>query len=36
MNAVVMADGLVRGGREEARLRLRQFWEAIGRMPGFV
>lgn len=35
MNAVVMADGLVRGGREEARLRLRQFWEAIGRMPGF-
>ncbi len=36
MNAVVMADGLVRGGREEARLRLRQFWEAIGRMPGFA
>ncbi len=36
MNAVVMADGLVRGGREEARLRLRQFWEAIGKMPGFA
>ena len=26
----------MRGGREEARLRLRQFWEAIGRMPGFA
>ena len=36
MNAVVMADGLVRGGRQEARLRLRQFWEEIGRMPGFA
>ena len=36
MNAVVMADGLVRGGRAEARLRLRQFWEAIGKMPGFA
>ena len=36
MNAVVMADGLVRGGREEARLRLRRFWEEIGRMPGFA
>ena len=36
MNTVVMADGLVRGGREEARLRLRQFWEAIGKMPGFA
>src|SRR5271165_2204857 len=36
MNAVVMADGLVRGGREEARLRLRQFWEAIGKMGGFA
>ena len=35
MNAVVMADGLVRGGRAEARLRLRQFWDAIGKMPGF-
>ena len=36
MNAVVMADGLVSGGREEARLRLRQFWEEIGKMPGFA
>src|SRR5271166_1795974 len=36
MNAAVMADGLVRGGRDEARFRLRQFWEEIGKMPGFA
>ena len=35
MNAVVLADGLLRGGREGARQRLREFWEAIGAMPGF-
>ena len=35
MNAVVLADGLLRGGAEEARRRLRMFWEAIGGMPGF-
>jgi len=35
MNAVVMADGLLRGGPEGARQRLREFWEAIGEMPGF-
>ena len=35
MNAVVLVDGLLRGGREEARRRLRMFWEAIGAMPGF-
>ena len=34
MNAVCLADGLVRGGHQEARRRLRQFWEAVGRMPG--
>lgn len=34
MNAVCLADGLVRGGPDEARRRLRQFWEAIGKMPG--
>jgi NTE family protein len=34
MNAVCLADGLLRGGPEEARRRLRQFWEAIGKMPG--
>ena len=36
MNAVALADGLVRGGPEEARRRLRQFWTAIGKMPGFA
>ena len=35
MNAVVLADGLLRGGCEEARRRLRLFWEAISAMPGF-
>ena len=34
MNTVVLADGLVRGGATQARQRLREFWEAIGRMPG--
>jgi NTE family protein len=35
MNAVVAADGLLGGGPEGARQRLREFWEAIGKMPGF-
>ena len=35
MNAVVLADGLLRGGCEEARRRLRMFWEAVGAMLGF-
>ena len=35
MNAVALADGLVRGGPEQARRELRQFWEAVGKMPGF-
>jgi NTE family protein len=35
MNAVVLADGLLRGGCAEARRRLRMFWEAVGAMPGF-
>src|SRR5271166_4076890 len=35
MNAVALADGLVRGGPEQARQELRQCWEAIGKMPGF-
>ena len=35
MNAVVLVDGLLRGGPAEARRRLRQFWESIGSMPGF-
>ena len=35
MNAVVLADGLLRGGPEGARQQLRAFWTAIGAMPGF-
>jgi len=35
MNTVALADGLLRGGAEGARKRLREFWEAIGKMPGF-
>jgi NTE family protein len=35
MNAVVAADGLLGGGSEGARRRLREFWETIGKMPGF-
>jgi len=35
MNAVALADGIVRGGPKEARIRLRQFWESIGKMTGF-
>jgi len=35
LNAALMTDGLVRGGPEQARAKLRQFWEAIGEMPGF-
>jgi NTE family protein len=35
MNAVVAADGLLGGGPKGARQRLREFWETIGKMPGF-
>jgi len=31
MNAVVVADGLMKGGREEARRGLRDFWSAVSR-----
>lgn len=34
MNAVCLADGLAQGGPEEARRRLRDFWQAVGAMPG--
>jgi NTE family protein len=37
VNAVMLADGLARGGREEARKRLAEFWRAAslaGRLPG--
>ncbi|MCS3904117.1 NTE family protein [Methylohalomonas lacus] len=32
MNAVVMADGLLRGGRDGARQALREFWEQVASM----
>jgi NTE family protein len=35
MNAVVLADGLMRGGRQAARERLRLFWEEVGRTSAF-
>ena len=37
MNAVMLADGLARGGGEEARKRLAEFWRAAsigGNLPG--
>ena len=36
LNAVVLADGLIRGGPEEARARLSEFWRAVsvnGHLP---
>ena len=35
MNTVALADGLLEGGLEGGRRRLREFWEAISAMPGF-
>ncbi len=35
MNAVVVADGLVRGGRDGARKALAKFWEAVARLGRF-
>jgi NTE family protein len=34
MNAICLAEGLAEGGPEQARRQLRQFWEAVGQMPG--
>jgi NTE family protein len=34
MNAICLAEGLLEGGPEQARRQLRQFWEAVGKMPG--
>src|SRR6185436_10379614 len=37
MNAVILADGIARGGPEEARKRLAEFWRAVsldGKLPG--
>jgi NTE family protein len=36
MNAVVLADGLARGGAEEARKALRLFWESVASIPGLA
>ncbi len=35
MNAVVLVDGLMRGGTEGAREQLRKFWEAVGEASRF-
>jgi NTE family protein len=35
MNAVVMAHGLLAGGRDGARQALAQFWHAVGNQPAF-
>lgn len=36
MNAAVLADGLRRGGRSEARAALANYWEDVGRLPGYA
>jgi NTE family protein len=36
MNAAVMADGLRRGGPQQARVALRNYWEAVGQIPGLA
>jgi NTE family protein len=35
MNAGILADGLRRGGPGHARSALAQYWEDVGRLPGF-
>ena len=35
MNAGVLADGLRRGGASQARLALRNYWEDVGKLPGY-
>src|SRR5215468_3181822 len=35
MNAIVLADGMVRGGPTQAGTGLRRYWDAVGAMPGF-
>jgi NTE family protein len=34
LNAIILADGLIRGGSKVGREELSELWEAIGRMPG--
>ena len=36
VNAVLMASGMIEGGREGARARLSQFWGRIGRSSAFL
>ena len=36
MNAAVLADGLRRGGRAEARAALASYWDAVGALPGYA
>ena len=36
MNAGILADGLRRGGPSLARTDLRNYWEDVGRLPGFA
>lgn len=36
MNAVVLADGLRRGGREEAKENLHEFWQQISEMGAYI
>src|SRR6187455_1880637 len=36
MNAGILADGLRRGGVAEARKALAQYWEDVGRVPGYA
>jgi predicted acylesterase/phospholipase RssA len=34
MNAAITADGLRRGGPDQARIALRNYWTEVGRIPG--
>jgi NTE family protein len=36
MNAVITVDGLRRGGPDQARIALRNYWEEVGRIPGLA
>ena len=36
MNAGVLADGLRRGGASQARIALRDYWQDVGRLPGYA
>jgi NTE family protein len=36
MNAAVLADGLRRGGADEARIALERYWDDVGRLPGYA